>query len=221
MRHWLKIIALLWVLAAPAFAAETPERKFDAQKLEAYRNDPAFNYTGGQARSDSRIALLQAWLSARMASLLNALAIRGITPVLLQVLLLAAIATAVYLIVRIRFAGVLVKRSKNLDHTILSYPAAEKKDYEKLLRETLQAKQFKLAVRYLFLTALGTLEQQRKIKITQWKTPYDYLKELPEEKRTIFKDLTDLFENTWYGDYMPDRDAVDLGLQWYHQLENA
>lgn len=209
------------ILFFPLHALNSSEREFNRESMEAFRHDPKFNYSQGYAPSDSFITLMLAYLLSAFASLFDTLNAQWVVPLLFRILLIGGIIVAVWLIVRMRYGKVLSKNSGQFGNFPLTNFKRHDEDYQKLLKESLENKQYKLAVRYLFLSTLVLLEQQKCLEITQWKAPHDYVRELPEEKRPGFKLLTDLFEKTWYGDYQPDIDAVDQGLQLYRKLQNA
>src|SRR5690606_33749940 len=144
-----------------------------------------------------------------------------VLPLLFRIFIILGIVVAAWLIVRLKYGEVLSKKNQSFGNFPLTNFEHQVEDYQKLLKESLENKQYKMAVRYLFLSTLILLEHQKFLEITKWKAPYDYLKELPDEKKSGFKMLTDLFENTWYGDYQPDNEAVDQGLQLYRRLQNA
>ena len=209
------------ILFFSAHALNSSAREFDRESMEAFKHDPEFNYAQDYAPSDSFITLMLAYLLSAFAGLFGALNAQWVFPLLFRILLIVGIIVAVWLIVRMKYGKVLSKDSRQFGNFPLTNFEQQDEDYQKLLKESLENEQYKLAVRYLFLSTLILLERQKYLKITKWKAPYDYLKELPEEKRSGFKMLTDLFENTWYGDYQPDNEAVDQGLQLYRQLQNA
>lgn len=222
LKLFLSLIFLIFnILFFPVHALNSSAREFDREIMEAFRHDPEFNYSQDYAPSDSFITLMLAYLLSSIAGLFDTLNAQWVFPLVFRILIILGIIVAVWLIVRMKYGTVLSKNSRQFGNFPLTSFEQHDEDYQKLLKESLESKQYKLAVRYLFLSTLILLEQQKCLEITKWKAPYDYLKELPEEKRSGFKMMTDLFENTWYGDYQPDNEAVDQGLQLYRQLQNA
>lgn len=211
----------LVILLCPLYALHSGERGFDRESMEAFRHDPAFNYAQDYVPSDSFITRMLTYLLSSLAGLFDTHNAQWVFPLLFRILIILGITVAVWLIVSMKYGNVLGEKNHQFGSSPLTDLEQQDGDHQKLLKENLENQQYKLAVRYLFLSTLVLLEQQKYLEITKWKTPYDYLKDLPEEKRAGFKLLTDLFESTWYGDYQPDKDAVDQGLQLYRQLQNA
>lgn len=221
LRLCLSILLLLSTLLVPLNAIEQNERVFNQEAMDGYRQAAEFDYSQDYARTDSFFSIILAYIFSKAAFLFDALELQWIFPVVFRVAILIGIIAAVVIILRLKFGKALVLGSSKQIHLPLTHIQNEKQDYERLLQESINDQQFKLAIRYLFLTSLIMLENQKNIAIEKWKAPYDYLNELPEEKKSFFKQLTDLFENTWYGDYHPDSLAVDQGLQLYRQLKDA
>ena len=71
---------------------------------------------------------------------------------------------------------------------------------ELALEEALKNRNYRLAVRILFLAMLQKLMQQGKITPSIEKTNMDYVREIdnPNEQKTILE-LTRIFESVWYG----------------------
>lgn len=222
LKQWLSILFIaLNIWFVPLFAFENEAREFDQQKLEDYRQDPEFNYSQDFVPTDSFISVVLAYIFSKVAFLFDALALQGITPLFFRVAIIVGFIISIIIILKLKFGKALTTGNRQFSNLPISNLENEGQDFEKLLKESLENQQFKLAVRYLFLSTLLMLEQQKKIQITKWKAPYDYLKEIPEDRRIHFKQLVDLFENTWYGEYEPNNDTVDQGLQLYRQLKDA
>ncbi|MGE0635593.1 MAG: hypothetical protein AB7G44_10030 [Bacteroidia bacterium] len=77
----------------------------------------------------------------------------------------------------------------------------EESDLERFLREALEKKQYKIAVRIYYLMSIKELMQQNFIVWKKNKTNFEYLTEMRERKEfEHFRSLTRAFEIVWYGD---------------------
>lgn len=77
----------------------------------------------------------------------------------------------------------------------------EESDLERFLREALEKKQYKVAVRIYYLMSIKELMQQNFIVWKKNKTNFEYLTEMRERKEfEHFRSLTRAFEIVWYGD---------------------
>lgn len=77
----------------------------------------------------------------------------------------------------------------------------DESDLERFLRKSLEAGDYKIAVRILYLSLIQQLHQRRWIEWKKDKTNRDFLKEMrSRENYADFRDLTLAFEIVWYGD---------------------
>lgn len=77
----------------------------------------------------------------------------------------------------------------------------EESDLERFLREALEKKQYKIAVRIYYLMTIKELIQQNYIVWKKNKTNFEYLTEMRDRKEfDHFRSLTRAFEIVWYGD---------------------
>lgn len=72
----------------------------------------------------------------------------------------------------------------------------------KWLREAIESKQYKLAIRVYYLIVLQELNEKRQILWHKDKTNYHYVREMSQQPTAMdFKNLTTIFEKVWYGPY--------------------
>lgn len=222
LKQWLSTLFIfINLLFIPLFALVDDKRMFNNTALEDYRHNPEFDYSQDYVPTDSFISTVLAYIFSKVGFLFDSLALKWIMPIVFRIAIIMGFIAALIVILKLKFSHAFSKDSSRFNNLPVTNIENKNEDYEGLLKESLDSQQFKLAVRYLFLSTLVMLEKQNRIKITNWKAPYDYMKELPEDKKSFFKQLTALFENTWYGDYLPDNDAVEQGIQLYRQLKNA
>lgn len=75
-------------------------------------------------------------------------------------------------------------------------------DFEKLIAEAEEKKDFRKAIRLLFLYALKLLSDRHFIQWDQSKTNHDYIAELKaEDLKREFHELNFYFEYAWYGNF--------------------
>ncbi|MEY3397749.1 MAG: hypothetical protein RL220_343 [Bacteroidota bacterium] len=84
-------------------------------------------------------------------------------------------------------------------------------DIEKFLRLAVEAGNYKLAVRLMYLRLLQQLHEAGKIVWKKEKTNRDYVRELRKHGHSgIFGELTLAFEIVWYGDTDVSREKYDI-----------
>ena len=83
----------------------------------------------------------------------------------------------------------------------------ENADIDKFLAEALASGNYKLAVRLYFLKTLQLLTKENLIRWEKDKTDREYLREMSSSPHgKTFRQLTHIFEATWYGDIAPESD---------------
>jgi hypothetical protein len=89
-----------------------------------------------------------------------------------------------------------------INHSIIEENIHEM-DFEKLIQEALARKEYRLAIRLLFLHGLKLLADRHHITWEPGKTNHDYLNELTsKELKTGFNELNFYFEYAWYGNFV-------------------
>ena len=78
-------------------------------------------------------------------------------------------------------------------------------DFDRLIDEAVAVRNYRRAVRLLYLKTLKALAAHHLIDWQRDKTNHEYIDELPQPTlRRAFADLTMLFEYVWYGDFAVD-----------------
>jgi len=88
-------------------------------------------------------------------------------------------------------------------------------DFDRMIREAVQQRNYRLAVRYHYLQTLHHLAAKNYLQLAADKTNYQYVRELTDAVRqNEFASLTLNYEYTWYGEF-----AIDEIL--YHKIKPA
>lgn len=95
----------------------------------------------------------------------------------------------------------------------------EKVDLDAFIKEALAARNYRLAVRYMFLKSLKQLSVENLIHWHFDKTNTDYYNELEDPTlKTNFKQIAYLYDNIWYGEYALDEQGYYQAKQDFDQL---
>lgn len=176
-------------------------RSFDQTKLEKLKADPDLDY----GRSPAAINLwerFKIWLNNLLSRLLTAVDNANWFNILLTIL---AIIVVVYVILRLlkvdAFTMFYAGKKAPVTYGLLDEDI-HAMDFEKLIREALSKKEFRLAIRLLFLQSLKLLADKNHILWQPGKTNHDYLEELTAQQlKTGFNELNFYFEYAWYGNF--------------------
>jgi len=122
--------------------------------------------------------------------------------------LLAAvgIAFAVARLLRMDLAGAFYRKRRQAGPDFeLVHEDIRGLDFDRLIDEAVAARDYRRAVRLLYLKTLKTLAARNLIDWQRDKTNHEYINELPQPTlRRAFAHLTTLFEYVWYGDFTVD-----------------
>lgn len=190
------------------------QRSFDSTRLDALRRDADFDYTQPPSVAESlwdRFVMLLdrlfGWLFRNAVSTnwgrLLLYTIGFIVLIILIMMLLKVDALRVF------YSG--------SDKGSLNYKAFHENihemDFEGLLRDALEKKEYRLGVRLTFLHALKLLSDRHHVDWRPGKTNHDYLDELREgELKTGFNELSFYFDYAWYGDFTVNENT-------YHRVQ--
>jgi len=177
-------------------------RHFDQSSIDEHKADSDFDYG---LRPEAELTLWQRfkiWLKKLLSDIFYFGTTTPIGKIILYILLAAAIIYAVYKLSTIGsrklFYG---ENGKGLDYD-LYHEDIHEMDFDKLIKEAIQQKNYRLAIRLIYLNALKYLSDQHLIDWQPGKTNFDYVNELEQEKlKPGFNELSYYFDYAWYGDF--------------------
>lgn len=126
-----------------------------------------------------------------------------VSTVVLSIVVILLLTLIVYLVIRhMNERDIAVVRSDLSDYTLEQLDATvQESELERFLREAMERKEFRAAVRIYFLLCLNRLNERGYIHWERDKTNRAYLHELNDhELRTRFEALTLTYEVMWYGE---------------------
>ena len=187
------------------------QKKFDKETLEEYRNSDDFQYNIVK-KEPNIVERFWNWLKRNVIKLLNWLfddiqpAI-GILKFILQVLPYLILGIALYFILKF-FLRMNTSESEMDDVNIASIYATDdeklinSKNLEQLIKDAVEAKEYRLAIRFYYLFVLKKLADKEMIIWQQEKTNEDYLAEVSNENlKPDFTKSTRLYDFVWYGNF--------------------
>lgn len=217
MRNLFLLLVLLlvaWVCPAQRVPDTVPVtvRKISAEKIKQYRMDPTFRYEPVSETAPSYWDRFWEWVWSKINKLTGTP--RGAR--MINILLIAAASgLLLYFIIRLSGmdrTGLFGKKNTGdllpgeaLDEDIHSI------NFDQSIHQAVANRNYRLAVRLLYLQSLKSLADR---DIIQWqlnKTNSAYVKEIKgQPQQAAFHQLTLWFENNWYGN-MPVNET-DFGL---------
>ncbi|MGV3557741.1 DUF4129 domain-containing protein [Larkinella arboricola] len=186
---------------APDDRSAIQVRRPAADRIDEYRNDRAYQYGQDFKPTSSLWSKFWAWFWQKVGAFLNSRAYENFW----QYVFLAAIAGgAIWLLVKAEVLGfVFSKKAQNVD---LNYEAVTENiheiDFDQQIDTAIQQRNYRLAVRLLYLQTLKHLSNRNLIDWKPDKTNRSYVYDLAQSPlQPEFETLTTQFEYIWYGDF--------------------
>ncbi|MCK0188504.1 hypothetical protein [Arenibacter sp. F20364] len=164
-----------------------------------------FNYDIKDGESQNILARFLNWLMNGLRDVFGIDLPPGITKILEYIIYALMGALAIYLLVRFltgeNASAIFRKKEASIINLNLAEEHIENLDLDALIRDAIQQKDYRLAIRYQYLKVLKTLSQHQIIEWHYKKTNQDYEKEIEAPKiKLLFKDVSYLYDHIWYGE---------------------
>lgn len=188
--------------------SEVNVRQADPDRIESYKNDPAFVYD----ESEPETSFIGMIIREVIQFLDQALG-EGTGNTILRVIFFLAIGGVVYLILNQIMKGKIstafTGQSASEEIRFRRDPTVQnEEDLNSLIESAARDGNYREAVRHLYQKALKELSRAGLIRWAANKTNLDYLYEMDSHpSSTSFRRLTRIYEYTEYGDFGIDRDG--------------
>ncbi|MEQ9404034.1 MAG: DUF4129 domain-containing protein [Cyclobacteriaceae bacterium] len=177
-------------------------RQFDDEAMTTYSESGAFSYMELRVRPPSIWQRLQWWFGNLLAKIFSNPNAPWLSDLIFYGLLFLVVGVAIFYIVKLRYGGGIISNSRHFHSgNVPAIDSVKTTDFDSLIEDSLKAKNFKLAIRYIYLKSLAFLAEKELVRLKDWKSPYDYEKELSTDLIPVYRDLSQLFEYVWYGDF--------------------
>lgn len=216
----IKVVFLfLFLTGLNVWAADPPARSFDKAEMKAYAASEEFAYMNYVVPPPSlwdqlRWFLLQLWYEFWANPVSSRLT--------LYLFIIAMVGIAVFYIVRMRFRRAMMQHSTQMPmEDVTMRIDDERLSYPQMIEAALERQDFKSAVRLLYLSGLAQLAGKKRIRLADWKTPYDYQLELSGKSVQPYVKLSLLFEYVRYGDFEVKRADFEKGRNYLEMLQES
>ena len=191
------------------------QKKFDAKALEKYKSDKDFDYSENEVVKDpTLIERLFNWLGRQLLRFLEWIFgvkyAKGIFGSILQAIPYIILGILLFLLIKFFLkvnSNSIVSNASNKPVVSITEDEAliKHKDLLKLIKQAIDQKNYRLAIRFYYLNILKQLEDNKFITWEQQKTNEDYIQEISKENiKLSFIDLTRLYDFVWYGNFEID-----------------
>jgi len=185
------------------------EHHLDGSMIERYRSDSNFNYPAPRVQRAGFLQLLLSrvfqWLAEKMGKPVA---------IFLMILLAALLLSSVLLLLYTVFRGERQMTFYKADREGISYEVQREDihqmDFGEEIQRALEDKDYKKALRILYLSTLKRMTDAHLIDWAGWKTNRDYIYELKDVGlKDKFSDLSMYYEYIWYGNFEIDKNKFD------------
>lgn len=202
-----------------AWSQDSLQVRIDSSRVteRSYQEDLASKYSGSEfdykssieGEAENFIARALKWLINKMAEFfgvdIDPATYEVIEFLLYAILILGALYFIVRLLVGNNAAAFFSKKSKELAPLNIHEEHIERIDLDKFIRDALSQKQYRLAIRYMYLKALKDLSARNIISWHFDKTNLDYYSEIKNsELKAQFRKVSYLYDYVWYGEFEID-----------------
>ena len=196
--------------AVPLDSGRVDVRAIPPEALRPFRNDPDFAYDRQAPPANSWWGRLLEWLDKKLYAPLWSPTGNLLIIWTLRILAALGLIYVILKMLRMEPRGLFYGRSDRRRPAFAEIEDIQDLDFDKLISEAVAARDFRQAVRWLYLGALKNLADRDLIRWQPEKTNHEYLRELGAEQAGLaapFDRLTYLFEYIWYGDFDVDEAA--------------
>lgn len=218
-----KILFLFFVIASIAFCfsqennaslqkkENVTQKKFNTKALEEYKKDSNFNYEEAK-KEPTVLEKIIDWAYTQLIRLVSWLMgdryATGIVSFIFKAIPYLALLILLFLITKF-FLKLNTKKHTETTNTNKPYiklnleeELLTKANLAQLIAKAIEAKNYRLAIRYQYISLIKKLKEKEIITWEQQKTNEDYSKEIKQLKlKKHFNKLTHLYDFIWYGNF--------------------
>jgi hypothetical protein len=188
--------------------------------LDKYKNDPDFDYSGGPDEAEDWITKIKNWINQQLAILRSSKAYSTILDYFYYGLMVVALILIIRGLIKADRRGLLFgKINSNEIKMSESEEDIIQLNFDELIASAIDNKNYKLAVRYLFLKSLKQLSEKGIIELRNNKTNHQYVSEIKNQGISVaFQIATARFEWVWYGDFPVDEKVMKSSQNDFNKL---
>lgn len=176
------------------------------EKIEQYKNDKRFNYFDQEKKVGvSWSERLWRWLMDKLGKGINNTITSGVVGWIFVIILIIIVIAIIIKLAGINLKVILGKKKIDAPDIDIYTEDVHQMSFDTLIASALKSKDYRLAVRFLYLKNLKLLSEKSIIKWQANKTNYNYQSEIANDiLRSKFLDTTLIFDYVWYGEFTLD-----------------
>ena len=188
--------------AGPNDTLRVAPRPFAQADIDRLKNDPDLTYTQPPTVAESLWDRFIRWLNELLTSLFEKTTTTDVGRFFMYLLALALLVFIILKFLRVDAYRVLYSGADRGVGYEVFHEDIHAMDFDRLIQEATERKEFRLATRLVFLYALKILSDKQLIDVKPGKTNHDYVDELNSgEAKTGLNELSFYFDYAWYGNF--------------------
>jgi len=195
-------------------------RLLSEDKIENFKNDPDFNYDLNQAEAEDWITKIKNWINQQLANIFSSETYSTVMDYFYYGLMIIALILIIRGLIKADRRGLIFGKVNNKILQGTEYEEdLSSTDFDELIRSAIETKNYKLAIRYLYLKSLHLLANQEIIELKENKTNYQYLSEIKNNQiAKAFQNTINIFEWAWYGEFPVDENILKSSQVEFKEL---
>ena len=188
--------------------------------FEKYKNDPAFKYDHKQDEAKDWITKIKNWINQQLAIIRSSKAFSTALDYFYYALAILALILIIRGLIKGERRGFLFGKVANNEIKIIDNDEdINQLNIDELISSAMDSKQYKLAIRYLYLKSLKLLADRELIELKNNKTNHQYISEIKNNQiANAFQRATLSFEWIWYGDFPVDENTLKYSHSNFNEL---
>ncbi|NDV95674.1 hypothetical protein D0T84_12225 [Dysgonomonas sp. 521] len=176
----------------------------DQSKIEKFQKDPRFQYKR-EERSLSWWDKLMMAINDFLNRLFGTAAKSGVLSVVVVIIIVVIVCLIVLKLLGVDYRTLLGKKELDKPEIDIYSENVHEMNFDVLIANALKNKDYRLAVRFLYLKNLKQMSDRDIIEWSNYKTNYSYQYEIQSEAlRSKFMETTLIFDYVWYGEFQLD-----------------
>ena len=188
--------------------------------LDKYKNDKVFDYSPNPGTTESLWDKIINWINRQLFGLQTSKTYSDIIDYLLYGLMIAALIVIIIGLFKSEIRGFFYGAQKEQKVQFAEQEEdIHKINIDELIAQAVEQKEYKIAVRYIFLKTLKLLSDKKIIDLQSNKTNLDYFSEIKRsEVANLFSQAALGFEVAWYGDFPVDEGRYKYSKNVFNNL---
>jgi len=202
-------------------STEIEARSFNLEKINEHKADEDFDYGSRPKAEQSIWERIKIWFQRILSKLFYFGTNTPIGKILIYILVISAMAYALYKLIKSKSPRPMYGLKSDDFPYSLHHENIHEMDFDDLINKAILKKEFRLAIRLIYLYALKHLADQELIDWQVGKTNHEYVSELKNENvKKGFDELSYYFDYAWYGDFKVDEQLFNSVNSTFEKWKN-